>query len=323
MSDSKKTRVPTFAETLEQTLTRLTENQRKAFAVSGTLASLVGLVPACDPAAPAAEIASRGEEVIADGQHDWAQNMGVRDRSMVRYYHEYWRQCDGGSRFGCSSVTVFLKLAVKPVTGADLAYKKVGVVYREIGNPTPVTANGTYFSTHSDGMEEWHVPIKSTSYQGAFTFDAWYEDGHYGRYYDDNNGELYALTWVDPTSDYVTLRPDWASNTAKIDGTGIKGRLAIIVENLDYDKDLAIEWSTDNWATKNTLGMGAPGDTNKLFWDSNLGRDFDRWVIDLNILGSFTGFRFRIVYRHGIVGGADVDTFTGGGVNGFLIGTDP
>ena len=66
-----------------------------------------------------------GEEfgrAIADGQSDWAQNMGTRSRDMVRYYHEYWRECNGGSRFGCSSVTVFIKLLVKPVAGVPSDY---------------------------------------------------------------------------------------------------------------------------------------------------------------------------------------------------------
>ena len=99
MSETRKTTGLTFSETLENTLTRLSETQRKAFAVGGTLASLIGIVPACDPAGPAEpNIASRTAEVIADGQSDWAQNMGLRDRSMVRYYHELWRECSGGTR---------------------------------------------------------------------------------------------------------------------------------------------------------------------------------------------------------------------------------
>lgn len=324
MSEPQKKQNFTFAETLEQTLSRLTENQRTAFAVGGTLASLVGIVPGCDPAAPVeTDAASRTQEVLADGQRDWAQNMGLRDRSMVRYYHEFWRECSGGSRFGCSAMTVVLKVAVRPMPGGDLAYKKVGVVYREIGKGTPITATGTYFSLHADGMEEWHIPIRSTSYQGVFTFNAWYEDGKYGRYYDDNNGELYAVSWTDSSSDLITIRPDWAASTAKIDASGMSGRVAVIVEDLDYDKDLSIEWTTDNWATKNTFGMGGSGDKNKLFWDSNLGRDFDRWVVDVDLPGSFTAFRYRVLYRHGVVGGADVQTFVGGGPNGFLIERRP
>lgn len=317
----------TFAESLEQTLSRLSDSQRSALAVGGSLASLVGLLgPAgCAPEAqPASDVASRTEEVVADGQRDWVQNLGKRDRAMVRYYHEFWRDySDCGSRFGCASVTVFLKVAVRPVVGADLSYKKVGAVYREVGSSVPSTATGRYFSTHPDGYEEWHIPIKSFNHQGAFLFNAWYEDGKYGRYYDDNNGELYALTWSEPSADYVTIRPDWASSTAKLDGPGLTGRLYFVVEDLDYDKDLSLEWSTDEWATKNSFGMGASGATNKLYWDSNLGRDFDRWAIDLDLPGGFPTFRFRLVYRHGVVSGADVETFVGGGASGYLIQRPP
>jgi len=324
MSSPKSPSRLTFAESLEQTLARLGDRQRTA-AVGGSLFSLASLlgVAGCDPAAPpanATDVTARTQEVIADGQRDWAQNMGTRDRSMVRYYHEFWRNyTDCGSRFGCSSITMFVKVAVKPVTGADLSYKKVGIAYREVGSPNPVTATGYYFGTHPDGMEEWHVPVKSFSHQGVFTFNAWYEDGKYGRYYDDNNGELYALGWTDATADYITVRPDFASSTAKITDTGIEGRLSLVIEDLDYDKDLSLEWTTDNWATTNRFGMGNAGDTNKVRWDSNISRDFDRWVVDLSIPGSFTKFQFRIVYKHGVVGGADTDTFVGGGATGYYI----
>lgn len=327
MSSPKSPARLTFAESLEQSLARLGDRPRTA-AFGGTLASLLGvaLVPGCDPAPPAGtgtagtDVATRSQEVLADGQRDWAQNMGSRDRSMVRYYHEYWRTyTDCGSRFGCSSITMFVKVAVKPVTGADLSYKKVGVAYREVGSPNPTTATGYYFATHPDGMEEWHVPIKSFSHLGAFTFNAWYEDGKYGRYYDDNNGELYALAWTDPNADFVTVRPDFASSTAKVTDTGIEGRLSLVIEDLDYDKDLSLEWTTDNWATTHTFGMGNAGDSNKVRWESNISRDFDRWSVDLSIPGSFTTFQFRIVYKHGVVGGADTDTFVGGGATGWRI----
>mgnify|MGYP001000758832 FL=1 len=88
----------TFAETLESTLSRLSERQRSLLATGGTLASLVGLtgpgLTGCDPgiAQPAAdEAGARAQEVIANGQTDWAQRMGTRDRNVVRYYKEYWR----------------------------------------------------------------------------------------------------------------------------------------------------------------------------------------------------------------------------------------
>lgn len=310
----------TFAESLESTLCRLNERQRSLLATGGTLASVLGFTgPAltgCDPA-PVDEAATRAQEVIANGQTDWAQRMGLRERNMVRYYSEFWREFSGSGRYGYSGVTVFVKLRVQPVVGADLSYKKVGVVYREVGNPNPVTVNGYYFGRMSDGSEEWHVPITSRLRQGAFSFNAWYEDGKYGRWYDDNNGELYAISWNGEPGDFVTVRPDYAASMAKFTATGVKGQLAFSVIDLDYDKDLRFEWSTDDWKTKKIFGMGSAGDKNKLRWDSNQGTDFDRWLIDLDIPGSFPSFRYRLVYKHGVVSGADSVEFVGGGSAGY------
>ena len=58
--------------------------------------------------------------------------------------------------------------------------------------------------------------------------------------------------------------------------------------------------------------MGGPGESNKLRWDANIGIDFDRWVIDIDLPGSFTSFRYRLVYKHGVVAGADAVEFVGG-----------
>ncbi len=312
----------TFAESLASTLSRLSERQRSLLATSGTLAGVLGFTgPAltgCD-STPADDAAARTQEVIANGQTDWAQRMGVRDRNMVRYYREFWREFSGSGRYGYSGVTVFIKLRVQPVAGADLSYKKVGVVYREVGNPTPVTVAGYYFARMPDGAEEWHVPVTSRLRQGTFTFNAWYEDGKYGRWYDDNSGELYAISWNGESGDFVTVRPDYAATSAKFTTTGVNGQLAFSIIDLDYDKDLRLEWSTDDWKTKTIFGMGSPGEKNKLRWESNQGIDFDRWVIDLDIPGSFASFRYRLVYKHGVVAGADPVEFVGGGSAGYFM----
>jgi hypothetical protein len=317
-----------FAETLERTLAKLPVSQ--SLAAGGTLASLLGLVPACEPASPA-DLASEAptpaalrQEVIAFGQHDWAQNLGTHNPSMVTYYNEYWRDLSNcNSRFGCMSITVFIKVKVRPVLGADLGYKKVGAVYREVGQPDPITTTGFYFATLPDGMEEWHVPIKSTSHAGTFTFNVWYEDGKSGRYYDDNNGELWALRWVEDALDYTTLSQDFAGSTAVFDATGVKGPLSFTVEDLDYDKELRFLYSTDNWVTTHTVGIGAATDSNSLHWVSNVSRDFERWQISLDLPGAFTSFRYKLVYRHGVVNGAQPIEFTLGGSAGYALTRKP
>jgi hypothetical protein len=280
-------------------------------------------LPACEPAAPPTAppaTAALQQEVIAFGQRDWAQNMGTHDTSMVSYYDEYWRDMSNcNTRYGCLSITVFVKVKVRPVAGADLDYKKVGAVYREVSSNDPITANGYYFTTLPDGMEEWHVPIKSSLHSGSFTFDVWYEDGKGGRYYDDNNGELYALRWRDDGGDYTTLSQDYPATTAVFDATGVKGVIGFTVEDLDYDKELQFQYSTDGWATTNTLGMGGATDTNSLHWVSAISRDFERWQINLDLPGAFTTFQYKLIYRHGIVNGAQTVEFTLGGTSGLSL----
>ena len=313
-----------FAETLERALAKLPAGQ--ALAAGGTLAGLLGLLPGCDPAAPAtpadspAGAAALQQEVIAYGQHDWAQNLGVHDPSKVSYHNEFWRDLSNcNTRFGCLSITVFVKVKVRPIVGADLAYKKVGAVYREINQDNPITANGFYFATLPDGMEEWHVPIKSTAHAGTFTFNVWYEDGKGGRFYDDNKGELWALRWQDDLSDYTTLSQDFAGTSAVFKATGVSGTLSFTVEDLDYDKELRLVYSTDDWATSHTLGMGAATDKNSLHWVSNVSRDFERWQVSLDLPGAFTSFRYKLIYKHGVVGGAQPVEFTLGGASGLVL----
>jgi hypothetical protein len=303
-----------FAQTLERALAQLPA--QRSLAAGGTLAGLLGLLPGCDPAGlPPGEVPSNTaalrQEVIAFGQRDWAQNMGTHDTSMVSYYNESWYDLTNcNTRYGCLSITVFIKVKVKPVAGADLGYKKVGAVYREVGSNDPITANGYYFTTLPDGMEEWHVPIQSTTHSGTFTFDAWYEDGAGGRYYDDNNGELYALRWRNDGYDYSTLSQDFAATNAVFDATGVKGVIGFTVEDLNYDKELMFIYSTDGWMTSQTLSMGTGTDTNILHWVKNVSRDFESWQISLDLPGAFTTFQYKLVYRHGIADGAEPIEFT-------------
>lgn len=320
----------TFAQTLEESLGQAllrSPSARTAVAAGGTLAGLLGLA-GCDPAAPEAarpeDTAATRQTIIAYGQKDWAQNLGTRDTARVRYYDEFWRDySDCSGRYGCMSVTVFVKLLVRPEWGADLSKKKVGAVFREVGKNDPITTTGTYFATRPDGTEEWHVPIKSTRHEGAFTFTAWYEDGKGGRFYDDNNGELYALAWNDAWKDYSTLRQDYPETTASHLTAGMNpgafGTLAFIVEALDYDKDVSLQYSTDNWATSVTLPMGTLGDKNKVFWNKNLGADYEQWKVELEVPGTFTDFQFKLVYRHGVVAGARTSEFVLGGPAGLML----
>jgi hypothetical protein len=238
--------------------------------------------------------------VLGDGQADWAQQQGRRDTSMVSYLGSFWQEAtDCGYRGGCQTISVFVKLKVKRVDGADLNWKRVGIAYRD-ANGLTTTAVGRYFSSYHDGYEEWHVPFSVRAWQyGVFTFNAWYQDGRGNTFYDDNAGELHAikLQWSSPVAQ------QFGSTALEWNETGLGGHIDLRVADLDYDKDLRLVWSTDGWNTVNESHMGAPGDTNAWYWLRDESSSFELWRLDLALAGDFDRFEYAIVYRHGAAGG--------------------
>jgi hypothetical protein len=297
----------TFTQSLEAALASTSNPVARTFAFGSLIATACGLVPGCDPGAPPIDELTQG--VIAYGQADWVQSRGIRDTSQVQYYQEFWRDSSAcNSRFGCRSMTVFIKLRVKPALGADLTKKRVGVVYREAGRTDPITAVGSYFATHGDGYEEWHIPVKSDSFRGTFLFTGWYETGAGSTFFDDNGGQRYAIAWRD--SDRQTLAQDYAATTARFDSAGVKGSLAFVVQDLDFDKVLKLTYSTDGGVTWKDLTMGAAGSKNQLSWKGDIDQDFERWEVDLDLPGSFSSFQYKLIYRHGTGGGVSPAEFS-------------
>jgi hypothetical protein len=105
---------------------------------------------------------------------DWAQYEGQRDTRMVKFTGEWTSSCQYNTRFGCGSVLLTAILRVRPVAHADLAWKRVGVVYRMPDDLTERTALGSYARTLVDGAEEWRVSFSVPGTQPLVVFDAWY-----------------------------------------------------------------------------------------------------------------------------------------------------
>ncbi|HTJ44013.1 MAG TPA: hypothetical protein VL463_18030 [Kofleriaceae bacterium] len=245
---------------------------------------------------------------------DWAQYQGIRDTSMVSYSGTWWSDCTANTRFGCGSMAVHLKLRVKPVANADINWKRVGVVYHAPDDPTERTAVGEYFTTYGDGTEEWHVTA-TIGAQQIMLFDAWYQDGAGGTWIDDNQGELHV---VNPGPAYQVVRVEPWLNTATVGSSGVQGQLSVQVSDLDFDKQLELDCTTDGWKTVQRFGIGSPGEKNKWYWTEDFpygGRE--RWKIDLDLPGATTRFEYAVGYRHGVVNGAKSYEFwdNNGGVN--------
>lgn len=316
----------TFGESIERAIAR-THLNKVALVANGAAAGLMAVtaVPgltacnASDDAAPGDEANPYDDSTttVGEGKGDWAQEKGKRSTDMVRYANESWLQNnDCNTRAGCMSIDVFLKVFVKPVAGANLESKKVGVVIHEPGRTGQQTFNGKYFATGSDGMEEWHVPVhlQKYSHPGVFLFTAWYEDGKGGTYYDDNAGEFHVNAW---DGIWSVLRSDYyATSGVTLNDTGLSGTVDLEVRDLDYDKDIRLVWTLDGWNTVHESGIGSD-DTNAWHFVSNSYDGWQRWSIKLDQKGSFQKFEYAIVYRHGVVNGAQPFEFwlNNGGMN--------
>lgn len=306
---------PSFFAALERAVFRM-EGRLGAFVKGGAFAGAMTFAAAPTVAGCLATtdrsdepLGEAEEAVLANGQSDWAQQQGQRNTSMVRYYQESWwswNYTTCSSRFCPQYIDVFLKLAVRPVAGANLDQKRVGVVYRAPGSNELTTVTGNYFTTWNDGDEEWHIKVTVPSSQVFLSFNAWYQDGAGNTFYDDNVGELHAVT-AGPTSIAVVQMGGDPFTTVSLDETGVHGSVSARLMDVDYDKQVDMVYTLDNWQTSHWLSVGT-GD-NAWHWVEDYGQDYERWTVDLDLPGDFQEMQYAIRYRHGVVNGAHAYEF--------------
>lgn len=294
---------------LEKALARLdvplgTIARTGAFAGAVTMAAAPSLVGCAAPATDGddEDLGEAADEVIGGGQADWAQQQGQRNTAMVSYYKENWYQyvnCNG--RFGCSNIDLYVKLRVKPAWNANLADKKVGVVFRAPGTNALTTVTGNYFTTWGNGDEEWHVKIPLSATQTITSFNAWYQDGAGNTFFDDNGGELHAVA-IGSSYAAITQMYGAGMTDVAIDERGVYGKIAARLADIDWDKQVAMVWTTNNWASTNWMNMGS--NRNEWHWAADYGDDYERWEVEVAIPGDVQQFQYAIVYRHGVTNGA-------------------
>lgn len=291
----------TFGEAFERALAAMRASGRSALRTGATIGAMA---LAAGPGALGC-LAEAGDEAALEigdvelTEQDWAQYEGQRNTTMVSYVKSSWHNYTGcGNRFGCTGVDVFVKLRVKPVAGANLDQKKVGVIYKTGGKGSEVTVNGYYFTTWGNGDEEWHVKISlPLSAQMVFTFDAWYQDGAGHTYYDDNGGELHVVNYG---STSTVISRDWAETTVNVTSAGVQGKVVANLADLDYDKQAMVRWTVDGWQTYTDTPLSFVQDNSETY---------EKWEANLNAPGDFQQLQYAIVYRHGVVNGADVYEF--------------
>lgn len=314
-------RPTTRAERLDLILERIKRGGGtwvRGAALAGAMAATVPGVSGC--AFDVDEIGVQQQALLTSSGQDWAQARGERNREMVRFDGHYWHsQSDCGTRFGCSTTNYYIQLFVRPVAGVDLEQKKVGIVYRPTGTYTqPKTVNGHYVRTRDDGLEEWHVPVALNLWSDGriMNFNAWYEDGNWffhepsgewrkRTYYDDNAGDLYPV--VTQATQAIVYNA-WGSSF-NVTQEGVKGKVQVRITNFDYEKEVAMVYTTDGWKTFDWVGMGSPDQKNGFYWVRGYGpegqpADYEQWEADLDLAGPVEKFEFAFVYRHGLNEGA-------------------
>ena len=264
---------------------------------------------------PATACVEPSPDLAEVDQYDWAQYEGQRDTRMVKFTGSWSADCQYNTRFGCGSMLMHVTIRVKPVEQADLAWKRVGVVYRTSLDLTERTAIGSYRGTLPDGNEEWRVSFLAPSSEPVVAFDAWYQDGAGKTWIDDNQGELHVINGG-PGYNVIRVEP-WL-NTVAVGTSGVNGRISVQLADLDYDKQIELVGTKDNWQTVMRFGIGAAGDKNRLYWVEDFGwqQGRERWQIDLEVPGGSDHFEYALVYRHGVVNNATTYEFwdnNGGG----------
>lgn len=313
----------TFSLSLEKVLARLRGGARTA--LKGTLAagllvpsssSLLGCSRSQAPQPPPRYVTKSAAFSI----DDWVHAEGQANLDMVSYTGAYWTQSTGCSpRGGCTGIDVYLKVRVLKQDNIDLSAKKVGVFCADpFCSATGVTAVGGYFGELGGGWEEWHIPVHRAMWDvGVFTFTAWYQDGKGNTWYDDNAGEGHVAPYYGPP---VVIRHDWEQTDVVVSDAGVQGTVTMFLAGLDYDKEVRMTWTTDDWQTANDFVMG-PDATNAWHWKEDAGNGFERWEIVLDIAGPATRFEYAVQYNHGVNGSATLYEFwdNNGGKNHVVI----
>lgn len=271
-------------------LARLRQSAAVGGALSSTIVLALPAVGAC--------IDQPADATAVNESSEWAQYEGIRDTRMVAFTGEWWTECsNNNTRFGCGATAIHVKVRVQPVLHADLAWKRVGVVFHTPEDPREQTAIGSYYTTYADGTEEWQVTMVVPQWQTAVLFDAWYQDGRQHTWIDDNQGELHAIN-AGPAYQIVRVEP-WL-NTVTVGDSGVQGRISVQLADLDFDKQVELVASKDGWQTVLHLPLS---------WVEDLSAARERWQIDLDLPGAADHFEYAVVYRHGVVNQAKTYEF--------------
>lgn len=308
-----------FSEALEKALARVKRTTGLIITRGALGAALVSApMTACTSELGDADVAALEAELLNSSVLDWAQQRGERNPSMVRFEGTSWVELENCSRF-CSTANIFLRLIVTPVAGVDLSQKQVGVMYRSTTSTEPPHGFANFVRTLDDGTEEWQavVPLRGWDPR-VISFNAYYETGEFfydeyanewrkRTFFDDNGGDLHVVA---PGPSTWAIRRDFSRDDIQVGPQGVQGTITARVANFDYEKEVEIVWTTDNWATTNVFGMGEPGQTNAWYFqeiipsDPSVAHDFERWAININLPGPADHFEYAILYRHGLGDGA-------------------
>jgi hypothetical protein len=269
-------------------------------AICCAIASACAMVSGC--AGAPSDAPPSTPSVLGDDKSDWAQDIGTRDTSVVRFTGEidsFGASCIPG-HVSCSEVDILLTLRVTPRPGSVDA--RAGVVWRAIDGREGTTVSEG-FSLDASGDEIHRVRIRMPAGTELLAFTAWYQPEAYGEtFYDDNDGELHLF--VDRNMIHLEYDPE--SPTFDVDR--VHGTLRVIVADIDFDKEVELVWSTDGWVTEHRFGLATEAERetgatlNRFLWAGDYAAVpfYDRFEIELDVPvdESVESFEYALVFRH-------------------------
>lgn len=148
--------------------------------------------------------------------------------------------------------------------------------------------SATYLRLDSDGNEIWGFKIPETYFGKCYFAIKCEMDGQ--TYWDNNGGKNYMTSYSTNIFATIPLHLVGASHTSLPNSKKISefhGK--IVLDNLGYEKDVIIRYTTDNWKTYNEEKAN--------FGFTSIYGNIDAWTFQVNLDEPSENVEFAVMYR--------------------------
>lgn len=198
----------------------------------------IALATGCDSTAPATDAASPATAPAV------TRTAALSDAPVSVIATGHWNHTLGCSGFCVEEVNFWVDLRVRN----DAYDKQVGVLWTDDGWATVKTATAVYEEPLGDGWEQWGVDVtvgQMASYQAPREIEVAAFATMAGNAYWDPGNNYYIYNKVDAETPVRRLSSEVHMEPGK--GVVMTGRVRVF--DLAYNKEVAVRYSTDGWAT--------------------------------------------------------------------------